>query len=290
EYNLIGKDLGLSPKVAFDYSEKLIAPYINVSKPKVAILREQGVNGQKEMAMAFYRAGFEVYDVHMQDLLAGNVDLLQFQGMAACGGFSFGDVLGAGTGWANSILFHPKIKQQFSDYFADNSKFTLGVCNGCQMLSQLKDIIPGAKHWPQFLKNTSEQFEARFSSIKITESSSIFFTGMQGAQIPVAIAHGEGRAVFADDNTRQKSVISAQYVDNNGQITQNYPLNPNGSQDAVAAVANNLGNVMIMMPHPERVFRTVQMSYYPKKWQDNSDNSGNSPWMRMFYNARKFVG
>jgi phosphoribosylformylglycinamidine synthase len=281
EYDLIGKDTGLSPKVPFDFSKKVIAPYINTSKPKVAILREQGVNGQKEMAMAFYKAGFDVYDVHMQDLLTGKTSLNEFQGMAACGGFSFGDVLGAGTGWANSILFHPDIKKQFADYFADNTKFSLGVCNGCQMLSQLKSIIPGAENFPQFLKNTSEQFEARFSSIAIEDSHSVFFDDMQGAQIPVAIAHGEGRALFADNAVGN---IAAKYVDNLGNPTQHYPFNPNGSQHSAAAVCNENGNVMIMMPHPERVFRAVQMSWAAKQWQNNA------PWMRMFYNARKFIG
>ena len=287
EYKLIGNDNGLSPDVNFDFSNKIITPFVNTSKPKVAILREQGVNGQKEMAMAFHKAGFDAYDVHMQDLLDGKINLLDFQGIAACGGFSYGDVLGAGTGWANSILFHKDIKKQFADYFADNTRFTLGVCNGCQMLSQLKAIIPGAEHWPQFLKNTSEQFEARFSTIKINDNNSIFFAGMQGAQIPVAIAHGEGRAVFAGESARNNANISACYIDNSGQIAQSYPLNPNGSQEALAAVANKAGNVMIMMPHPERVFRNVQMSWHPKSWQSISDDS---PWMRMFYNARKFSG
>ncbi len=283
EYELIGKDEGLKATVDFDYSQDVIAPFINTTRPKVAIVREQGVNGQKEMAMAFHQAGFDVFDVHMQDLLQGSFHLKDFQGLAACGGFSFGDVLGAGTGWANSILFHQDLKQQFADFFADGSKFALGVCNGCQMLSQLKTIIPGAQNWPRFLKNSSEQFEARFSSLIIKPSSSIFFADMHGAHIPVAIAHGEGRAVFADEKARQTANIVAQYSDNEGQTTQNYPLNPNGSQMATAALANEAGNVMIMMPHPERVFRAVQMSWSPQNWQ------ANSPWMRMFYNARKFV-
>lgn len=282
EFNLISLlDKGLSPKVNFDFKESIIAPFINTKKPKVAILREQGVNGQKEMAMAFHKAGFDSYDVHMQDLLEGKVDLREFQGMAACGGFSYGDVLGAGKGWANSILFHDKIKQQFTDYFSDENKFTLGVCNGCQMVSSLKEIIPGTESWPEFLKNTSEQFEARFSTITIEDSNSLFFEGMQGAQIPVAISHGEGRAVFNSDD---KANIAASYVDNDGSRTQSYPFNPNGSQQAAAGVTNKNGNVLIMMPHPERVFRAAQMSWSPKEWNKNS------PWMRMFYNARKFVG
>ncbi|VAW34940.1 Phosphoribosylformylglycinamidine synthase, synthetase subunit / Phosphoribosylformylglycinamidine synthase, glutamine amidotransferase subunit, partial [hydrothermal vent metagenome] len=284
EFALIGNDdQGLSPKVAFNFDESIIAPYINTSRPKVAILREQGVNGQKEMAMAFHRAGFDSYDVHMQDLLAGKINLMDYQGMAVCGGFSYGDVLGAGKGWANSILFHQATKQQFRQYFADSTKFTLGVCNGCQMLSALTELIPGSKHWPVFVKNTSEQFEARFSAIKINQTNSIFFTGMQGAQIPVAISHGEGRAVFASADVATKANITASYVDNNGVATASYPFNPNGSQFATAAIANTSGNVMIMMPHPERVFRAVQMSWHPQQWQHNS------PWMRMFYNARSFV-
>jgi phosphoribosylformylglycinamidine synthase len=285
EYQNIGKDdFGLSPKVGFDFDEKVIAPYLNVQKPKVAILREQGVNGQKEMAMAFYKSGFECHDVHMQDLLTGKTDLSQFQGLAACGGFSYGDVLGAGRGWAKTILFHENIKRQFAEFFADNNKFTLGVCNGCQMISSLYEIIPGSEYWPRFMRNTSEQFEARFSSLKIENSNSVFFEGMQGAEIPVAISHGEGRAVFKNDNGGLNSIIAAKYIDNSGVETQSYPFNPNGSQLATAAVVNKHGNVMVMMPHPERVFRAAQMSWAPSSWQ------GNSPWMRMFYNARKFVG
>jgi phosphoribosylformylglycinamidine synthase len=281
EFALIGlDDTGLSPKVDFDFDESIITPYINTRKPKIAILREQGVNGQKEMAMAFHKAGFDSFDVHMQDLLEGKVNLMEFQGLAACGGFSYGDVLGAGQGWANSILFHHEIKKQFAQFFADKNKFTLGVCNGCQMISSLKELIPGTDNWPVFLKNTSEQFEARFSSLKIEQSQSIFFAGMQGAQIPVAISHGEGRAVF---NGSDKSSIVATYIDNTGASTQGYPYNPNGSQHAAAAITNDSGNVLIMMPHPERVFNANQMSWHPKHWKKNS------PWMLMFYNARNFV-
>jgi len=284
EQALIGNDeRGLPAKVDFIFDDSIMTPYIKTQRPKVAIIREQGVNGQKEMAMAFHKAGFDSYDIHMQDLLAGKVNLMDYQGIAACGGFSYGDVLGAGKGWANSILYHEKLKQQFIEYFADNSKFTLGVCNGCQMLSSLKSIIPGTDCWPQFLQNTSEQFEARFSSLKIEKSNAIFLTDMQGAEIPVAIAHGEGRAMFNNGADIIKANIVASYINNNGERTQNYPYNPNGSQHAVAATANDEGNVMIMMPHPERVFRAIQMSWSPKKWQENS------PWMRMFYNARRFV-
>jgi phosphoribosylformylglycinamidine synthase len=281
EFSLIGqRDNGLSPKIDFIFDESIIAPYINTLKPKIAILREQGVNGQKEMAMAFHKAGFDSYDVHMQDLLEGKVNLMEFQGLAACGGFSYGDVLGAGQGWANSILFHREIKQQFAQYFANENKFTLGVCNGCQMISSLKELIPGTDSWPVFMKNTSEQFEARFSSLKIEQSQSIFFEGMHGAHIPVAISHGEGRAVFSGKNTPS---IVATYINNEGMSTQKYPHNPNGSEHAAAAITNDGGNVLIMMPHPERVFNANQMSWRPKQWEQNS------PWMRMFYNAREFV-
>jgi len=283
EFSLISEpDKGLAVVADFDYDKSIMVPFVNTTKPKVAILREQGVNGQKEMAMAFHRAGFDSYDVHMQDILDGKIDLMDFQGMAACGGFSYGDVLGAGKGWANSILFHEKIKQNFIEYFADMHKFTLGVCNGCQMLSSLKEIIPGTGNWPKFLKNNSQQFEARFSSITIENGNSLFFEGMQGARIPVAIAHGEGRAVFTGNGTPN---IAASYVDNNGNNTQQYPFNPNGSEQAAAAVSNDSGNVLIMMPHPERVFRNVQMSWTPTK-----QGRDNSPWIKMFYNARKFIG
>ncbi len=283
EFDLIGEgDKGLITKANFDFSQSFVAPYINLKKPKIAILREQGVNGQKEMAMAFHQSGFECHDIHMQDLLEERIDLMGYQGLAACGGFSYGDVLGAGRGWANSILFHRNIKAEFAKFFSDNNKFALGVCNGCQMLSSLKELIPGANHWPTFLKNESEQFEARFSSLQIEETNSIFFAGMQGAHIPVAIAHGEGRAVY-DGESFKNSRVAASYINNNGDRAQDYPFNPNGSQHSVAAVTNDGGNVMIMMPHPERVFRAAQMSWSPKQWQQNS------PWMRMFYNARAFV-
>jgi phosphoribosylformylglycinamidine synthase len=285
EFNWIGNDgLGLNPKVDFDFSEKITAPYLNMTKPKIAILREQGVNGQKEMAMAFHKAGFDCHDVHMQDLMDNKTKLSEFQGLAACGGFSYGDVLGAGKGWANSILYHQNLREQFKDFFNNNNNFSLGVCNGCQMMSSLKELIPGAENWPEFIRNKSEQFEARFSSLKIKQSNSIFFSGMSGAEIPVAIAHGEGRAKFVNQQQIDKANIVASYIDNNGQSAHSYPFNPNGSDQAVAALSNTSGNVLIMMPHPERVFRAAQMSWAPNQWQENS------PWMRMFYNARKFIG
>jgi len=273
---------GISPQVDFDFSDLMIAPYVNVSKPKVAILREQGVNGQNEMAAAFMRAGFDCVDVHMQDLISGQIELKAFNGLAACGGFSYGDVLGAGLGWAKTILFNEGLRAQFMNFFADKSKFVLGVCNGCQMLSGLRSIIPGTDGWPDFLRNKSEQFEARFSQLEIQGSNNIFFQGMQGAHIPVAIAHGEGRADFAGKAV-DSEIVAAHYIDNFGHQTMAYPFNPNGSTEGVAAVSNTQGNVLVMMPHPERVFRTVQMSWAPDYWAENS------PWMRMFYNARLFV-
>lgn len=273
---------GIRPSVDFDFSDKIIAPYLNVNKPKVAILREQGVNGQNEMAAAFMRAGFACVDVHMQDLIGGQVELKSFHGLAACGGFSYGDVLGAGLGWAKTILFNEGLRAQFMNFFADKNKFVLGVCNGCQMLSGLRSIIPGTDNWPDFLKNKSEQFEARFSQLEIQDSNNIFLQGMKGARIPVAIAHGEGRADFAGKGVN-RGVVAANYIDNFGQQTMAYPFNPNGSDEAVAAVSNEQGNVLVMMPHPERVFRSVQMSWAPDYWGENS------PWMRMFYNARLFV-
>jgi phosphoribosylformylglycinamidine synthase len=275
-------DPGMQPKINFDFSSDLIAAYQNKPKPKVAILREQGVNGQNEMAAAFMRAGFDCVDVHMQDLIEQQVDLMSFSGLVACGGFSYGDVLGAGLGWAKTILFNPVLRQQFSAFFADQGKFALGVCNGCQMLSGLRSIIPDTEQWPDFLSNESEQFEARFSQLSVGDTDNIFFQGMAGAHIPVAIAHGEGRAVFQNTaiNTGQ---VAAQYIDNQGATTMQYPFNPNGSQQSVAAVSGAGGRVLAMMPHPERVFRSAQMSYAPAQWGENS------PWMRMFYNVRLFV-
>ncbi len=272
---------GLQPRIDFDFDEKLIAPYVNTAKPKVAILREQGVNGQNEMAVALMRAGFDCVDVPMQALNAHRFKLSEFQGIVACGGFSYGDVLGAGQGWAKSILFNELLKTQFSQFFADDSHFALGVCNGCQMMSALRSIIPGTDKWPDFVANHSGQFEARFSSLKIADSNSLFFKGMQDAIIPIAIAHGEGRAEF--NSTDRSANIAAQYVDNQGQATQSYPFNPNGSAQATAAVSNKDGRILAMMPHPERVIRTAQMSWAPDSWGESS------PWQRMFYNARIFI-
>ncbi len=275
---------GIRPLADFDYSDQVLAGVGDDKQPKVAILREQGVNGQNEMAAAFMHAGFTCVDVHMQDLIDGQVTLADFDGLAACGGFSYGDVLGAGLGWAKSILFNNTLRSQFSAFFADERKFALGVCNGCQMLSGLRSIIPDTAHWPDFLRNESEQFEARFSQLEISDSDNIFFQGMAGARIPVAIAHGEGRAKFGGAQAINATQVAACYVDNQGQQTMQYPFNPNGSEGSVAAISGAGGRVLAMMPHPERVFRTAQMSYAPDTWGENS------PWMRMFYNARLFVG
>ncbi len=282
EFKLIKEpNPGLSPDVKFDFGHELMAPYINTSKPRVAILREQGVNGQNEMAVAFMRAGFECDDVPMTSLTNQTKQLSDYQGIVACGGFSYGDVLGAGQGWAKGILFNEQLHRQFSAFFQDDSRFALGVCNGCQMFSNLRNIIPGTEDWPDFEANHSGQFESRFSSLQIAHTNNVFFQGMAGAVIPVAIAHGEGRAVFSGHENAH--IMAAHYANNHGQKTMRYPLNPNGSQSAVAAVSNTDGRVLAMMPHPERVFRGVQMSWAPAEWQDAS------PWQRMFYNARRFV-
>jgi phosphoribosylformylglycinamidine synthase len=273
---------GLQVTPSFDINKSISAPYINVGKkPKIAILREQGINGHIEMAAAFTKAGFDASDVHMSEILSGKTSLSIFQGMAACGGFSYGDVLGAGRGWANSILFNSQAKDEFSEFFSRTDSFTLGVCNGCQMISNLKEIIPGSENWPSFERNTSEKFEARFTSVQIQKSNSLFFDEMAGSIIPIAIAHGEGKACF---NSQTKDNIVMQYVNYHGKPTQTYPYNPNGSESAVASLCNESGRVTIMMPHPERVFRAIQNSWHPDDWKERS------PWMRMFENARKWVG
>ena len=266
----------------FDTNDCISAPYLNVgTKPKIAVLREQGINGHIEMAAAFSKAGFEAHDVHMSDILSGKITLENYRGLVACGGFSYGDVLGAGRGWANSILYNPRAKDQFTDFFNRKDSFALGVCNGCQMVSNLAEIIPGTENWPSFERNISEQFEARFSSIEVQKSNSIFLDGMAGSIMPIAIAHGEGRAQFS--NNFNESHIGFKYVNHGAEVTQTYPHNPNGSEHGVAGLTNDSGRVTIMMPHPERVFRAIQNSYHPKEWQERS------PWMRMFENARKWV-
>jgi phosphoribosylformylglycinamidine synthase len=276
---------GLQPKLAFDPAEDVAAPFIATgARPKVAILREQGVNGQVEMASAFDRAGFAAVDVHMSDLIAGRRTLDGFAGFAACGGFSYGDVLGAGRGWATSILERPALRDMFAAFLARGDAFALGVCNGCQMLSQLRDIIPGAAHWPRFLRNRSEQFEARFGLLEVAESPSLFFRGMAGSRIPVAIAHGEGRAEFAGAGDLAAARVALRYVAGDGSAATDYPANPNGSDGAVAGLCNEDGRVTILMPHPERTPRTANLSWAPRDWPQDS------PWLRMFRNARAWVG
>ncbi|MGE4570661.1 MAG: phosphoribosylformylglycinamidine synthase [Gammaproteobacteria bacterium] len=266
----------------FDINENVSAPYINVgTKPKIAVLREQGINGHIEMAAAFTKAGFEAHDVHMSDILSGRVSLEIFRSLVACGGFSYGDVLGAGRGWANSILYNPRAKDQFSEFFNRSDSFALGVCNGCQMMSNLTEIIPGTDNWPSFERNASEQFEARFLSVEVQESQSLFFDGMAGSILPIVTAHGEGQAIFS--SIVKENAIGIKYVNHQGKPTQTYPHNPNGSDSATAGVCNDSGRVTIIMPHPERVVRAIQNSYHPSDWQERS------PWMRMFENARKWV-
>ena len=287
EYDRIldASDPGLSPVLTFDPEEDVAAPFIaRGARPKIAILREQGVNGQVEMAAAFTRAGFDAYDVHMSDLAAGRVTLADFTGYAACGGFSYGDVLGGGGGWAKSVLFNPRVRDDFASFFARPDSFALGVCNGCQMMAELKSLIPGAADWPKFLKNPSEQFEARFVTMEIVESPSLFFRGMAGSRIPVAIAHGEGQATFDDPAERGRVIVAARYVDNYGRPATTYPLNPNGSPDALTSLTTADGRFTILMPHPERGFRTVQLSWHPEDWREDS------PWMRIFRNARVAIG
>lgn len=289
EFALIGDNerSALFADLKFDVNEDIAAPFINSgAKPKIAILREQGVNGQIEMAAAFTRAGFDAYDVHMSDLMAGRVRLADFKMLAACGGFSYGDVLGAGEGWAKSILFHPALRDQFAAFFADPNTLTLGVCNGCQMVSNLAEIIPGAEAWPKFKRNLSEQFEARLSMVHVPKSASLILNEMQGSSLPVVVSHGEGRADFSlhGGNISADLGIALQYVDGQNQVTQTYPLNPNGSPQGIAGVTNADGRVTIMMPHPERVYRAAQMSWKPEDWTEMSG------WYRLFAGARKALG
>jgi phosphoribosylformylglycinamidine synthase len=250
----------------------------------VAVLREQGVNGQVEMAAAFDAAGFTAVDVHMSDILSGRVSLGDFTGLAACGGFSYGDVLGAGGGWAKSILFNSRARDQFAAFFQRADSFALGVCNGCQMMSQLHALIPGADAWPRFERNLSEQFEARFSQVEVLDSPSIFFAGMAGSVMPIAVSHGEGRAAFRDPSHVVQALSSLRYVDHHGLPTETYPLNPNGSAGGLTGFTTPDGRFSILMPHPERVFRSAQLSWKPDGMMDAS------PWMRMFRNARHAAG
>lgn len=283
---------GLSPKLTFDAAENIAAPYINQhQRPKLAILREQGVNSHLEMAYAMHWAGFDSYDVHMSDLLSEKVSLNDFRGMIACGGFSYGDVLGAGEGWAKTILFNPLLRDQFSAFFARQDSFALGVCNGCQMMSNLSQIIPGASTWPKFTRNQSEQYEARLVMTEVMPSPSIFTQGMTGSLLPIAIAHGEGYANFSQQGNReqlqQEGLMTLRFVDSLGHATDTYPLNPNGSEGGLTGVTTPDGRFTVMMPHPERVFRSVQMSWCPPEWLSIPD--GASPWMRLFRNARRWA-
>ncbi|MGE5336921.1 MAG: phosphoribosylformylglycinamidine synthase, partial [Gemmatimonadota bacterium] len=278
-------DRGLSLSLGFDPAEDIAAPFIAAgTRPRIAILREQGVNSQYEMAAAFDRAGFTAVDVHMTDLLAGRAQLADFKGFSACGGFSYGDVLGGGGGWAKTILFNGKLAEQFAAFFQRPDTFALGVCNGCQMMSQLHMLIPGAQHWPRFERNASEQFEGRLVMVEILPSPSLFFAGMAGSRMPIANAHGEGRTVFRSEEDRRKALVAARYVDSHGRATERYPYNPNGSPDGITGLTTPDGRFTIVMPHPERVRRTVQMSWQPPGLGEDS------PWMRMFRNARKWLG
>ena len=278
-------DTGLFSKLSFDPKEDVSAPYIGGRKPRLAILREQGVNSHIEMAAAFTQSGFSAIDVTMTDIIDGRVTLEEFKGLIACGGFSYGDVLGAGEGWAKSILFNQKITDQFSEYFNRQDTFSLGICNGCQMMSNLKSIIPGADHWPRFVRNLSEQYEARVAQTEIPNTNSILLAGMQGSKLPVVVAHGEGRAEFNSNQAMSEAndLVALRYIDYAGQIAKEYPANPNGSPDGIAGLTNADGRVTILMPHPERVFRSVTNSWRDKSWGEYS------PWMRMFRNARVWV-
>jgi phosphoribosylformylglycinamidine synthase len=280
-------DPGMAATLTFDPAEDIAAPFIATgARPRIAVLREQGVNGQVEMAAAFDRAGFAAFDVHMSDILAGRVRLADFKGFAACGGFSYGDTLGAGEGWAKSILFNARARDEFEAFFQRADSFALGACNGCQMVSNLKSIIPGAQNWPHFERNLSEQYEARLTLVEVQKSPSILFAGMEGSRIPIVTAHGEGRASFRDAKAQEACqwLVAARFVDNRGRPTEAYPYNANGSPGGVTAVTTPDGRFTIMMPHPERVFRTVLLSWHPADWGEDS------PWMRMFRNARAWLG
>ncbi|MBU4180988.1 MAG: phosphoribosylformylglycinamidine synthase [Gammaproteobacteria bacterium] len=277
-------DPGMHVSLTFDPSDNVATPFLNLSRPKVAILREQGVNSHVEMAYAFTQAGFEAYDVHMTDLQTGRAKLADFQGVVACGGFSYGDTLGAGIGWARSITFNPLLSEQFQGFFGRADTFGLGVCNGCQMFAELADIIPGAEAWPRFTTNQSERFEARLSMVEVLESPSLFLQGMAGSRLPIAVAHGEGFANFKHRGNPALAIAAMRFVDNAGAATEQYPFNPNGSPGGLTAVTTADGRFTAMMPHPERVFRNIQMSW------TSGDINAHSPWMRIWRNARKFVG
>ncbi|MDX7989115.1 phosphoribosylformylglycinamidine synthase [Xenorhabdus sp. 12] len=283
------EDPGLNVKLSFNPAEDIAACYIAKQvRPRVAVLREQGVNSHVEMAAAFHRAGFEAVDVHMSDLLSGRISLAEFQTLVACGGFSYGDVLGAGEGWAKSILFNSRVRDDFASFFARPDTLALGVCNGCQMMSNLHELIPGTEHWPRFVRNRSERYEARFSLVEVADSPSLFLKDMAGSRLPVAVAHGEGQVEFRNSQSlselEKHQQVALRFVNNYGMVTENYPANPNGSVNGITSVTSLDGRVTVMMPHPERVFRTVSNSWHPKEWGEDS------PWMRIFRNARKQLG
>jgi len=282
-------DPGLNVTLSFDINEDIAAPYIaKGARPKVAVLREQGVNSHVEMAAAFHRAGFDAIDVHMSDLLAGRRGLDDVQALVACGGFSYGDVLGAGEGWAKSILFNERVRDEFQTFFHRPQTLALGVCNGCQMMSNLRELIPGSDLWPRFVRNQSDRFEARFSLVEVTASPSLLLQGMVGSHMPIAVSHGEGLVEVRDAAhlaaLESKGLVALRFIDNFGAVTETYPANPNGSPNGITAVTSESGRVTIMMPHPERVFRTVANSWHPEEWGEDS------PWMRIFRNARKQLG
>jgi phosphoribosylformylglycinamidine synthase len=297
EYDALSdaNDPGITPHLTFDPAQDVAAPFIpqgdvvrgvvKGARPRVAILREQGVNSHLETAYAFDRAGFDAHDVHMSDLLAGRATLADFAGVVACGGFSYGDVLGAGEGWAKTIRFNPRLADMFAAFFGRADTFALGICNGCQMMSSLASIIPGAEAWPKFTRNKSEQFEARFSLVEVQGSPSIFFAGMEGSRIPVAIAHGEGFADFSQQGDASKALVAMRFVDHHGNATERYPFNPNGSPEGITSVTTTDGRFTVLMPHMERVHRNVQMSWTPEDWTTDA-----SPWLRAFQNARRWIG
>jgi phosphoribosylformylglycinamidine synthase len=279
------EDPGLAPSLTFDPTEDVAAPFIaSGSRPRMAVLREQGVNGQVEMAAAFDRAGFDSVDVHMSDVIGGRVSLADFKGLVAPGGFSYGDTLGGGEGWAKSVLFNPRARDEFAAFFGRGDSFALGVCNGCQMMAALHELIPGAETWPRFVKNRSEQFEARLVLAEVADSPSLFFQGMAGSRIPVVVSHGEGRALFTGGRRPEDATVALRFVDHRGVATETYPYNPNGSPLGITGTTTPDGRFTVVMPHPERVFRTVEMSWHPDGWGEDS------PWMRLFRNARAWVG
>ena len=283
-------DPGLSVSLSYAPREAITAPYIKAGvRPALAILREQGVNGQVEMAAAFDQAGFAAVDVHLSDIVSGRVGLRDFRGFAACGGFSYGDVLGAGGGWAYSILYNPRAREEFSTFFARTDTFALGICNGCQMLSRLRALIPGTALWPEFARNTSEQFESRLVMVEVLPSPSILFDGMAGSRLPIAVAHGEGRALFAEPAAARKvlerRLVTVRYIDNYGQPTETYPANPNGSIFGITGLTTADGRFTVLMPHPERGFLRKQYSWLPPDWKHEQ-----GPWLRLFQNARRWVG